>query len=52
MYHLIGFDVIFAISPSIFLVASTLPWPSATRTPSLPTTNRLTVVNPGCRMSS
>ena len=47
MYHLIGFGVTFAISSSIFFVARRLPWPSAISTPSLPTTNRLTVVKPG-----
>ena len=51
-YHLRGFGVTFRIWSTIVWVAATLPCPSAMRTPSFPTTNRLTVVKPGCRISS
>ena len=52
MYHFTGLGVTLAISSSIFCVAAGLPCPSAISTPSLPTTNRLTVVKPGWRISS
>ena len=52
MYHLIGFGVTLAISSSIFLRRVGTALAVGDSTPSLPTTNRLTVVKPGLRMSS
>ena len=51
-YHLMGSGVIVRMRSSIAWVAAGLPCPSAISTPSVPMTIRLTVVKPGCRISS
>ena len=51
-YHRTGSVETVRIFSSIVFVAAGLPCPSATNTPLRPTTNRLTVVNPGCLISS
>src|SRR5687768_2457796 len=52
MYHFTGLGVTFAIASSNCCVLAGLLCPSAINTPSLPTTNRLTVGIPdGCRPS-
>ena len=52
MYHFTGLAVTLAIASSSFWVAAGLPCPSAINTPSVPTTNRLTVVMPALWKSS